>query len=180
MYVSVYIHAYFLIQKYVCFCVSFLLFFSQYIGSKETDQKADKVSKLGILDFWTPENHYRWSVSRYGGHVSGSVEPVKRSQLFLCGIFLLTFFYPLTQSKNFTGKTLRSQFSLSGLETGEVESLKSKRMELQEYVTALQESVRSLQIEERQAEEEAAKLQKQRVMTLMLLLIPYTVILPII
>ncbi|ONI20553.1 hypothetical protein PRUPE_2G022000 [Prunus persica] len=104
-----------------------------YIGSKETDQKADKVSKLGILDFWTPENHYRWSVSRYGGHVSGSVEPVKRSQLFLCG-----------------------------LETGEVESLKSKRMELQEYVTALQESVRSLQIEERQAEEEAAKLQKQR------------------
>lgn len=177
---SLYIYTHIFSYKSMYVFVFLSFFFSQYIGSKETDQKADKVSKLGILDFWTPENHYRWSVSRYGGHVSGSVEPVKRSQLFLCGIFLLTFFYPLTQSKNFTGKTLRSQFSLSGLETGEVESLKFKRMELQEYVTALQESVRSLQIEERQAEEEAAKLQKQRVMTLMLLLITYTVILPII
>ncbi|XP_024030713.1 structural maintenance of chromosomes protein 5-like, partial [Morus notabilis] len=48
-----------------------------YIGSKETDLKADQVLKLGIFDCWTPENHYRWSKSRYGGHVSGSVEVVK-------------------------------------------------------------------------------------------------------
>ncbi|KAM2601544.1 hypothetical protein COP2_040892 [Malus domestica] len=104
-----------------------------YIGSRTTDQRADEVSKLGILDFWTPENHYRWSVSRYGGHRSASVESVSRSQLFLCG-----------------------------LETGEVESLMSKKRELEESITALQDIVRSLQIEERQAENEAAKFQKQR------------------
>ncbi|XP_068328844.1 structural maintenance of chromosomes protein 5 isoform X2 [Pyrus communis] len=104
-----------------------------YIGSRTTDQRADEVSKLGILDFWTPENHYRWSVSRYGGHRSASVESVSRSQLFLCG-----------------------------LETGEVESLMSKKGELEESITALQDIVRSLQIEERQAENEAAKFQKQR------------------
>ena len=33
-------------------------------GSKETDEKADKVLKLDILDCWTPENHYRWSKSK--------------------------------------------------------------------------------------------------------------------
>lgn len=64
------------------------VYFDQYIGSKETDQKADEVAKLGILDFWTPENHYRWSVSRYGGHISASVEPVDRSRLLLCSMFL--------------------------------------------------------------------------------------------
>lgn len=33
----------------------FFIFFPlfQFIGSKVTDQKADEVSKLGILDFWT-------------------------------------------------------------------------------------------------------------------------------
>lgn len=66
----------------------FFIFFPlyQFIGSKVTDQKADEVSKLGILDFWTPDNHYRWSRSRYGGHMSGSVEPVDRSRLLLCSI----------------------------------------------------------------------------------------------
>ena len=34
------------------------------VGSKETDEKADEVLKLDILDYWTPENHYRWSKSR--------------------------------------------------------------------------------------------------------------------
>ena len=34
------------------------------VGSKETDEKADEVLKLDILDCWTPENHYRWSKSR--------------------------------------------------------------------------------------------------------------------
>lgn len=60
--------------------------FAQYIGSKETDQRADEVAKQGISDFWTPENHYRWSTSRYGGHVSASVEPVHPSRLLLCGM----------------------------------------------------------------------------------------------
>lgn len=59
----------------------------QYIGTTETDQKADDVSKFGILDFWTPDNHYRWSRSRYGNHVSGSVEPVDRSRLLLCSMY---------------------------------------------------------------------------------------------
>lgn len=63
-------------------------FFSQYIGSKETDQKADQVLGLRIMDVWTPENHYRWSRSRYGGHVSASVESVTRSQLLLCSTFI--------------------------------------------------------------------------------------------
>ena len=31
------------------------------VGSKETNEKADEVLKLDILDCWTPENHYRWS-----------------------------------------------------------------------------------------------------------------------
>lgn len=39
----------------------------------------------------------------------------------------------------------------------------SKKGELEESITALQDIVRSLQIEERQAENEAAKFQKQRV-----------------
>jgi hypothetical protein len=74
---------------YACFT---LVCFCQYIGSKETDQKAAEVAKLRVLDFWTPENHYRWSVSRYGGHVSGSVDPVDRSRLLLCGMVLTNDF----------------------------------------------------------------------------------------
>lgn len=50
------------------------------------------MAKLRVLDFWTPENHYRWSVSRYGGHVSGSVDPVDRSRLLLCGMVLTNDF----------------------------------------------------------------------------------------
>ena len=34
------------------------------VGSKETDEKADEVLKLEILDCWTPQNHYRWSKSK--------------------------------------------------------------------------------------------------------------------
>lgn len=61
--------------------------FHQYIGSTETDQRADEVSGLGILDLWTPDNHYRWSTSRYGGHVSAMVEQVVPSRLFLSSTF---------------------------------------------------------------------------------------------
>ncbi|XP_060670254.1 structural maintenance of chromosomes protein 5 isoform X1 [Ziziphus jujuba] len=104
-----------------------------YIGSKETDQRADEVSNLGISDFWTPENHYRWSTSRYGGHSSAIVESVDRSKLFLC--------------------------SLDG---GEVEKLKTRKIELEESINDLEESVGSLKTEQRHLEDEAAKLQKER------------------
>ncbi|XP_015881840.3 structural maintenance of chromosomes protein 5-like isoform X1 [Ziziphus jujuba] len=104
-----------------------------YIGSKETDQRADEVSNLGISDFWTPENHYRWSSSRYGGHSSAIVESVDRSKLFLC--------------------------SLDG---GEVEKLKTRKIELEESINDLEESVGSLKTEQRHLEDEAAKLQKER------------------
>lgn len=78
-------------ESYFVILTCFCSFISQFIGSKETDQKADAVSKLGILDFWTPDNHYRWSVSRYGGHVSASVESVSPSRLFLCSMFFDVF-----------------------------------------------------------------------------------------
>lgn len=61
----------------------------QYIGSKETDQNADEVPRLGIVNLWTPENHYRWSKSRYGNHVSTVVEQVERPQLLLNSMLLL-------------------------------------------------------------------------------------------
>ncbi|PSS26478.1 Structural maintenance of chromosomes protein [Actinidia chinensis var. chinensis] len=104
-----------------------------YIGSKETDKRADEIQRLGIFDFWTPENHYRWSKSRYGGHVSAIVEPVDHSHLLLCN-----------------------------QDVGELERLRSRKKELDETVTHLGESLKSLQMELRQAEDEAAKLQRQR------------------
>ncbi|XP_058203273.1 structural maintenance of chromosomes protein 5 [Rhododendron vialii] len=104
-----------------------------YIGSKETDQRADEIQRLGIFDFWTPENHYRWSKSRYGGHISALVEPVAHSQLLLCN-----------------------------QDVGELERLRSRKMELEETIMHINESLKSLQIELRQAEDEAAKLQRQR------------------
>ncbi|XP_061985542.1 structural maintenance of chromosomes protein 5 isoform X3 [Populus nigra] len=104
-----------------------------YIGSKETDQKAAEVAKLRVLDFWTPENHYRWSVSRYGGHVSGSVDPVDRSRLLLCGS-----------------------------DVGEIERLRCRKEELEEAVSALEEDLKLLMTEQRSIDEEEAKLHKQR------------------
>ncbi|KAJ6964611.1 hypothetical protein NC652_002761 [Populus alba x Populus x berolinensis] len=104
-----------------------------YIGSKETDQKASEVAKLRVLDFWTPENHYRWSVSRYGGHVSGSVDPVDRSRLLLCGS-----------------------------DVGEIERLRCRKEELEETVCALEEDLKLLMTEQRSIDEEEAKLHKQR------------------
>ena len=38
--------------------------FTQYVGSKEIDEKADEVLKLDILDCWTAENYYQWSKSK--------------------------------------------------------------------------------------------------------------------
>ncbi|XP_058105367.1 structural maintenance of chromosomes protein 5 isoform X2 [Magnolia sinica] len=104
-----------------------------YIGSSETDQKADEVPQLGILDLWTPDNHYRWSRSRYGGHLSASVETVVPSRLFL-----------------------------SSLDVGEVERLRSTKKELEETIFGLEESFKTLQSEQRHLEDEAAKLHRRR------------------
>ncbi|XP_020532841.1 structural maintenance of chromosomes protein 5 isoform X2 [Jatropha curcas] len=104
-----------------------------YVGSKETDQKADDAPKLDISDLWTPESHYRWSVSRYGGHVSAIVEPVGHSRLLLCNS-----------------------------DTGEIEKLKCRKAELEESVTTLEESFKLIQMEQRHLENEEAELQKQR------------------
>ncbi|KAL8129198.1 hypothetical protein V2J09_018353 [Rumex salicifolius] len=104
-----------------------------YIGSKETNQRADEVSKLNIFDFWTPENHYRWNRSRYGGHISASVDGVSKSRLLLC--------------------------SSDG---GELERLRSRKVELESTISDLEQSCKSLQIEQRHLENEEAKLQKQR------------------
>ncbi|OWM78401.1 hypothetical protein CDL15_Pgr016125 [Punica granatum] len=103
-----------------------------YIGTAESDRNADAVSDLDVNDFWTPENHYRWSRSRYGGHKSGIVEPVHRSRLLLCS------------------------------DAGEVEKLRQRKMELEESVANLEESLKSLQNELRLIDDEAAKLQKER------------------
>ncbi|CAA2952068.1 structural maintenance of chromosomes 5 [Olea europaea subsp. europaea] len=104
-----------------------------YIGSKETDQKADQVLGLRIMDVWTPENHYRWSRSRYGGHVSASVESVTRSQLLLCN-----------------------------LDVGEIERLKSRKTELEDTISTIDSDLKALQMELRQKEDEAAEHRRER------------------
>ncbi|KAH1032868.1 hypothetical protein J1N35_045042 [Gossypium stocksii] len=106
-----------------------------YIGSDKTDRKADDIAKeLGILDFWTPQNHYNWSVSRYGDNeMSARVEPVHDSRLLLCG-----------------------------LDSGEIENMRSRKNELEKLIADAEEGIKSLQIQQRLVEDEAAKLQKQR------------------
>lgn len=104
-----------------------------YIGSRETDKRADEVLQLGIFDLWTPENHYRWTKSRYGGHVSGSVESVDRSRFLLCNV-----------------------------DAGEVERLKSRKLQLDEDISALEDNLRAVKSELRNIEDEGAKLERQR------------------
>ncbi|KAL0464463.1 UNVERIFIED_CONTAM: Structural maintenance of chromosomes protein 5 [Sesamum latifolium] len=104
-----------------------------YIGSRETDEKADLVFRLGIMDVWTPENHYRWLRSRYGNHVSGNVESVDRSRLLLCN-----------------------------LDVKEIESVKLRQTELEETVSTIEGNLRALQTALRQKEDEAAELQRER------------------
>lgn len=102
-----------------------------YIGSKETDQRADKVKSLDILDLWTPENHYRWVRSRYDDHISANVEAVRRSNL------------------------------LFGVDGGETEKLRSRKCELENTIADMDQELKSLQTEERKLDDEAARLQRQ-------------------
>ncbi|KAK6119210.1 hypothetical protein DH2020_047058 [Rehmannia glutinosa] len=128
---------------------------NSYIGSKETDEKADLVFKLGIMDFWTPENHYRWSRSRYGSHVSGNVESVDRSRLLLCSTFsedysVVPLFY------------LIDLVLFLDLDVKEIESVKSRKVELEEKISTIDANLRALQTALRRKEDEAAELQRER------------------
>ncbi|KAL8500858.1 hypothetical protein ACS0TY_020443 [Phlomoides rotata] len=104
-----------------------------YIGSKETDDKADMVYKLGIMDLWTPENNYHWSKSRYGSHISGNVQAVDKSRLLLCN-----------------------------LDVKEIETVKSRQIELNETICVTDADLKALQTALRQKEDEAAVLQRER------------------
>ncbi|KAI3987496.1 hypothetical protein MKX01_000111 [Papaver californicum] len=103
-----------------------------YIGSRETDRQADRVPQLGISDLWTPENHYRWKTSRYGGHISSSVDSVSSSRLFLCSA-----------------------------DAGEIQKLRSSKRELEDTIAGLEENCKKLQSEPRHLEDEVAKLRRQ-------------------
>ncbi|XP_070043138.1 structural maintenance of chromosomes protein 5 isoform X1 [Nicotiana tabacum] len=106
---------------------------SSYIGSRETDKRADEALQLGIFDLWTPENHYRWKKSRYGGHVSGTVESVEHSRLLLCNV-----------------------------DAGEVERLKSQKLKLEEAISTFEDNLRAVKSELKNIEDQGAKLEKQR------------------
>ena len=55
------------------------------VGSKETDEMAEEVLKLDILDCWTPDNHYRWSTSEcltaFGFRPSVMIVGVQQSRI---------------------------------------------------------------------------------------------------
>ncbi|KAI3866492.1 hypothetical protein MKX03_023183 [Papaver bracteatum] len=104
-----------------------------YIGNMETDRQADRVHQLGISDLWTPGNHYRWKKSRYGGHVSASVDSVSPSRLFQCSV-----------------------------DADEIQKLKSSKIELEDAIAGLEENCKMIQSEQRQLEDETAKLRTQR------------------
>lgn len=106
---------------------------NSYIGTEETDRRADEVEKLDIRDFWTPANHYSWSRSRYGDHVSASVVPVSRFKLLSCSS-----------------------------DNSEIESLRSRKVELEQTINEFDRSLKSLQFELSQIENEASKYYKQR------------------
>lgn len=104
-----------------------------YIGSKKSDENADMAHSFGIMDLWTPDNHYRWSKSRYGGHVSASVEAVGDSRLLL-----------------------------SNTDGEELNTLRGKSKELDETISVLEASFKSLQSEIKELEDAQAQLQKKR------------------
>lgn len=104
-----------------------------YIGTDETHRRADDVPKLGVTDFWTPDNHYRWSRSRYGGHMSANVDAVNPSRLFMCD-----------------------------LDVGDIERLRSQKDEHMKHIEGMGESFKMLHKKQRQLEDEEAKIRKQK------------------
>ncbi|KAJ9558256.1 hypothetical protein OSB04_012870 [Centaurea solstitialis] len=104
-----------------------------YIGSKKSDEKADMVHSFGIMDLWTPDNHYRWSKSRYGGHVSASVESVGESRLLL------------SREKG-KERCLFKKYIL-------VKEGWGKKKELDETISSLEASLKSLHMETKELED---------------------------
>uniref|UniRef100_A0A0D9WKM6 Structural maintenance of chromosomes protein 5 n=1 Tax=Leersia perrieri TaxID=77586 RepID=A0A0D9WKM6_9ORYZ len=104
-----------------------------YIGTDETHNRADDVAKLGISDFWTPDNHYRWSRSRYGGHLSAFVDGVNPSHLFMC--------------------------DLDVIDTERLQYQKDKHIK---DIEGIDEDLKKLLKEQRQLEDEAAKIRRKK------------------
>ncbi|KAK3131121.1 hypothetical protein QOZ80_6BG0502290 [Eleusine coracana subsp. coracana] len=106
---------------------------SSYIGTDETHRRADAVPKLGISDFWTPDNHYRWSRSRYGGHISASVEAVNPPRYF------------------------KFDLDVSG-----IESLRVQKEKHMVNIKGMEEKLTILQRNRRQLEDEEANMRKRK------------------
>ncbi|CAN6215872.1 unnamed protein product [Urochloa humidicola] len=106
---------------------------SSYIGTDESHRRADEVSKLGISDFWTPDNHYRWSKSRYSGYMSAFVDAVGPPRLFTCN-----------------------------LDVSDIENLRLQKERHMENIESMNEALKSLKKQQRQLEDEEAKIRKQK------------------
>uniref|UniRef100_A0ACD5YGP3 Uncharacterized protein n=1 Tax=Avena sativa TaxID=4498 RepID=A0ACD5YGP3_AVESA len=90
-------------------------------------------ASLGISDLWTPRNHYRWSRSRYGDHVSANVDSVYPSRLFMCD-----------------------------LNISDIEMLRSENDELKKKVEGMEEALREIQKDQRKLEDEEAEIRKKK------------------
>uniref|UniRef100_R7WDR8 Structural maintenance of chromosomes protein 5 n=1 Tax=Aegilops tauschii TaxID=37682 RepID=R7WDR8_AEGTA len=104
-----------------------------YIGTNQADQSADDVVKLGINDLWTPRNHYRWTRSRYGGHLSANVDSIYPSRLFMCDV-----------------------------NVSDIEMLRSEKDEHTRNVEGMEEALKELQKEQRKLEDEEAEFRKKK------------------
>uniref|UniRef100_A0A0D3HN79 Structural maintenance of chromosomes protein 5 n=1 Tax=Oryza barthii TaxID=65489 RepID=A0A0D3HN79_9ORYZ len=104
-----------------------------YVGTDETQNRADDVPKLGMSDFWTPNNHYRWSRSRYGGHLSALVDDVNPSRYFM-----------------------------GNLDVGDIERLRSQKDKHTENIEGMVEELKILLKKQGQLEDEAAKFHRKK------------------
>uniref|UniRef100_A0A0E0F6V4 Structural maintenance of chromosomes protein 5 n=1 Tax=Oryza meridionalis TaxID=40149 RepID=A0A0E0F6V4_9ORYZ len=104
-----------------------------YVGTDETQNRADDVPKLGMSDFWTPNNHYRWSRSRYGGHLSALVDDVNPSRYFM-----------------------------GNLDVGDIERLRSQKDKHMENIEGMVEELKILLKKQGQLEDEAAKFHRKK------------------
>ncbi|XP_066376413.1 structural maintenance of chromosomes protein 5-like isoform X2 [Miscanthus floridulus] len=106
---------------------------NSYIGTDETHRRADEVSELGIGDFWTPDNHYRWSKSRYSSYMSANVDAVRPSRLF------------------------KSNLDVSG-----IEDLRLQKENHVTNIEGMHEAIKTLHRKQRQLEDEEANIHKQK------------------
>ncbi|KAH7315165.1 hypothetical protein KP509_21G036900 [Ceratopteris richardii] len=104
-----------------------------FIGTSAANRQADQLNRMGIMDLWTPENHYRWQASRYGGHISASVMPVKSARLFSHSV-----------------------------DMREEKELQQKKLEVEVALREIENELKQLSTEQRQLEDDAAKLHRQR------------------